>query len=142
MPCRYGHQMTVTSFKVTDISDPADMPTTYCGGAAGAFCDAGVTGLCLAVAASGVCEKAVGGTKFDVTNLDTFTYVADDSVSGCLWTYGAHGYLSHASSANRDQGTALGECVRSFFLHFLRRLQRHGTGDVRGLCRRNGRGSP
>jgi len=50
----HDHQMTVSNFKVTDISDPANMPTAYCGGDAKSFCDAGATGLCLAVAASGV----------------------------------------------------------------------------------------
>ena len=73
----YAHQMEITSFIVTDISDDSNLPTAYCGGDKGTMCDVGVTGLCLGVAAAGVCEGSTTGQLIDTTNLDTFEFIQD-----------------------------------------------------------------
>ena len=105
----YAHQLNITSFNVTDLSDPANLPTAYCGAAPGAFCDAGVTGLCLAVAASGVCEGAVDPDVYDTTDVEAFDYVDDDFLgSECAWGIGPNGVLRQSSNANRYDGTMLG----------------------------------
>ena len=41
-----AHQMTVTKFTITDLSNDANLPTAYCDGVGGS-CDTGRTGLCL-----------------------------------------------------------------------------------------------
>ena len=108
-PWTYAHQMFVTSFSVTDISDDANLPETYCGGSQLARCDVGVTGLCLAVAAPDVCEGALGGDTYDVTTLDAFDFVNDPEVaSTCDWSIGSAGYLQQVSNANLNEGVLLG----------------------------------
>ena len=83
--------MTVSNFKITDISDPANLPTAYCGGMS--YCDAGATGLCLAVAASG-CEGAVGPDVYDTSEISTFELVDDPFLrTPCVWGYGPNGYV-------------------------------------------------
>ena len=110
----HAHQMVVSNFKVTDISDPANMPTSYCGGDERAFCDAGATGLCFAVSASGVCEGAVGGDVYDTTNLDTFEYIDDLYIDGgsgggaCIWNYGPNNYVRQAQNSWGNLGAMLG----------------------------------
>ena len=103
-----AHQMVASNFKITDISDPANLPTAYCGGLDGAVCDEGITGLCLAVAASGVCEGAVNPEIFDTTDISLFEFIDDPVNSACNWGFGPNGFLSQSSNANRNEGTTLG----------------------------------
>ena len=121
-----GHMMLVKSMKVWDISDPSNMPTAYCGGDAGAVCDAGATGVCLAVAAPGICEKAVNPVEYDTSYLDQFEFIDDplgnracqwgvstpgppgNSFTGAAGTELLGGYLYQSSFANRIDGTMLG----------------------------------
>ena len=85
------------------------MPTGYCGGDAGSMCDSGMTGLCLSVAAAGVCENAVGTTMYDTTDLENFEFMEDaDLGSECNWEISDNGYLRQSSNANRYDGTQLG----------------------------------
>jgi len=101
----YAHQLNVTSFKITDISDDSNLPTDYCGGDKGTYCDAGVSGLCLAVAANDVCEGAVGGVDVDMATLDAFTFVEDPYLrENCSWTIGSRGVLRQNSNAARALG--------------------------------------
>ena len=120
-----GHLLTASNFKVTDISDPLNLPTAYCGGDAGAYCDAGATGLCLAVAASGVCEGAVGATDVDTTDLANFEFVDDEFInSPCDWTLGPNGYLA-SNGASRNEGVLLGcnAMLTGDFLDFIMEIE-------------------
>ena len=103
----YAHQLVVESFKVTDLSDPSNLPTAYCGGTA--YCDEGITGLCLGVAAAGACEGAVDPRLFDPQDLSLFEFIDDPTLdSSCSWGLGTDGYLRQSSNANRYDGTMLG----------------------------------
>ena len=107
----HAHQMIVSNFKITDLSDPSNMPTAYCGGDAGSYCDAGITGLCLGVAASDVCEGAVGTgvTEWDTTDVGQYEFIEDEGLNAaCDWAIGAGGNLRQFSNANRNQGAMLG----------------------------------
>ena len=110
----HAHQMIVSNFKITDLSDSTNMPTGYCGGADGAYCDVGVTGLCLAVAASDVCEGAMGGDVYNTQLLDTFEYINDPYLLGasgggpCIWGLGPSGFVRQSQNSWGNQGVMLG----------------------------------
>ena len=110
----HDHQMLVRSFKVTDISDPANMPTSYCGDDARAFCDAGVTGLCLAVAASGV-SYSIFSSSYDAKfrsakapwePMSTTRRTSTPSNTSMIPTYWARRAAAHASGATAPTATS------------------------------------
>ena len=102
-----AHQMLVNNFKITDLSDLSNLPTAYCSGTS--YCDVGATGLCLGVAAAGVCEGAVGGDIYDTTDVSIFDYVDDPTLgSSCQWSIGPNGFIRQSTNANRYDGVLLG----------------------------------
>ena len=95
----YAHQLVASNFKITDISDDSNLPTAYCGGSS--FCDAGITGLCLGVAANDVCEGSTSGIPVDTTRLDQFEFIDDPFLfEPCLWEI-LGGQLAQSSNTNR-----------------------------------------
>jgi len=79
----YAHQATFYDLKITDLSDDANLPSDYCGGAS--TCTA--SGVCSAVPVSDVCEGPVGATVADLTTTNEFDFIDDAFISTqCDWS--------------------------------------------------------
>ena len=102
----YAHQLTVSKFTITDLSDASNLPTAYCDGSSDS-CDT-TKGLCVATPpVADVCMDPVGGVNVDTTDISQFQIIDDPFLGGaCEWYVrdvgtGRGAQLLQSSNANR-----------------------------------------
>lgn len=102
----FAHQAAFTNMKITDLSKPVG---AFCNGEKDVVCDAGKSGLCLAVPIADVCPDPVGANVIDTSSATSFDFVDDSGLSeACQWDITKDGRLSQVTNSHGYVFTLLG----------------------------------